>query len=123
MDLEKILPATETIRRFLERIAALYEPSQKRNMSHRYKKTASDRDISEYLVNESAPTEAYFSDTLAHLLSLAAHKPDVRARMQRYIGQWSRWTKLGLTTIKEFETCVQTLLPGLYSCWKPSAKR
>ena len=82
MDLDKILPATETIRRALERVAALYETSPKRNVSHRYKRTASDRDISEYQANEPAPTDAYFTNTLNHLLSLAAQKPDILAAMR-----------------------------------------
>jgi hypothetical protein len=124
MDHEKILPSTETIRRFHERAAALYEPSQSnRNVSRRYKKTASDRDISEYQVNEAAPTDAYFNDTLTHLLSLAASRPDVLANLRRYVGQWSRWLKLGLSTIKDFELSVQVFLPSISSCWMPCAKR
>lgn len=123
MDLDKILPATETIRRALEHVAALYESPPQENKSHRYKRTASDRDISEYQVNEPAPTDAYFTNTLNHLLSLAASKPDVIARMRRYLGQWARWTKIGLSIIKDFELSVHVLLPGIASCWIPSAKR
>jgi len=124
MDHEKILPSTETIRRSLERVTALYEPSQSnRNVSRRYKKTASDRDISEYCVNEEAPTDEFFTKTLGHLLSLAAQKPAVLASMRRYLGQWARWLKLGLTTIKDFELCVKVYLPGITSCWTPSVKR
>jgi RNA-directed DNA polymerase len=121
MDFETILPATETIRRAFERTAALYETSQKRNISRRYKRMTSDRDISEYQTNEPAPTDAYFQNTLNHLLSLAAYKPDVVARMRRYLGQWACWLKLGLSTNNVFETCVQTQLPGIYLCWTPGA--
>ncbi len=123
MDLKKILPATETIRRALERVAALYEPSQKKNVSHRYKRTASDRDISEYQANEPAPTDEFFTNTLNHLLSLAAQKPEVFARMRGYLGQWAHWTKIGLSTNNEYEACVSTHLPGIASCWMPGLKR
>lgn len=122
MDDQKFLPSTETIRRFHERAAALYEPSQgNRNVSRRYKETVSDRDISEYLVNEPAPTDGYFKDILAHLLTLAAQKPDTLATMRRYVGKWSRWLKLGLTTSNDFEVSVQNHLPGIFSCWAPGA--
>jgi hypothetical protein len=89
--------------------------------SRRYKKTVSNRDISEYQVNEPAPTDAYFNNVIVHLLSLAASKPDTFAAMRRYVGQWSRWLKLGLSTIKEFETYVLTFLPGITSCWMPGS--
>ena len=121
MDDQKILPSTETIRRFHERAYALYEPSQKRNVSRRYKKTGSNRDISEYQANEAAPTDGYFKDTLTHLLTLAAQKPDVLTRMRRYVGQWSRWLRLGLSTSNDFEVSVQNHLPGIFSCWVPGA--
>jgi hypothetical protein len=123
MDLEKILPATETIRRALERVAALYESSPKKNVSHRHKRTTSDRDISEYHVNEPAPTNEFFTNTLNHLLSLAASKPDILGVMRRYIGQWARWTKIGLSTIKDFEHYVQVFLPDIFSLWMSRAKR
>ncbi len=122
MDDQKILPSTETIRRFHERTAALYEPPQdNRNVSRRYKKTVSNRDISEHQANEPAPTDAYFSNNLAHLLSLAAQKPDTVAKMRRYVGQRSRWLRLGLSTSNDFEVSVQNHLPGIASCWVPGA--
>jgi RNA-directed DNA polymerase len=122
MNDQKILPSKETLRRFYERALALYEPPQiNRNVSRRYKKTVSKRDISEYQVSEAAPTDAYFQSIIAHLLSLAAQKPDAFAAMRKYIGQWSRWLKLGMSSIKEFETYVLTLLPSLSSCWRPGA--
>ena len=84
MDNQKILPSKETIRRFQMRAAALYEPSHTgKNISRRYKKTVSNRDISEYQVNESAPTDAYFNNIIVHLLSLATSKPDTFAAMRR----------------------------------------
>ena len=123
MDFETILPATETIRRALERVAALYESPPKKNKSHRYKRTASDRDISEYQVNEPAPTDAYFTNSLNHLLSLAASKPDVLGVMRRYLGQWARWLKLGISSITDFEQCIEVNLPGIFSLWMPRARR
>jgi len=123
MDDQKMLPSTETIRRFHERSLALYEPSQaNRNVSRRYKRNPHGRDISAHQATEPAPTEAYFQNILNRLLSLAAQKPDTLATMRRYVDQWCRWLKLGLTTIKEFDTCVQTLLPSLSACWGPGAK-
>ena len=39
----------------------------------------------------------------------------------RHVRKWASWLKYGLTTMKEFERNVQTLLPSLYSCWMPGA--
>jgi hypothetical protein len=117
MDDQKILPSQETIRRFLTRATALYESSQpNRNVSRRYKRNASHgRDISVYQVNEPAPIDDYFQSILSHLLSLAAQKNDTFATMRRYVRYWTRWLKI--STLKEFETSVQTLLPTIFSCW------
>lgn len=123
MDAQKILPSKETIRRFHERSSALYEPLQgNRNVSRRYKRNPHGRDISEYQVNEPAPTDAYFKNIITHLLSLAASSPDTLATLRRYVGQWARWLKLGLKTIEEFEHGVQSLLPSISSCWMPGAQ-
>jgi hypothetical protein len=129
---QKILPSKETIRRFHERAAALYEPSPKGNKSRRYKRTATDRDISDYQANEPAPTDEYFRTTLTQLLSLATQKPEKLGVMRRYLGRWMRpvlrslgvggWLKLGLSIIEVFELSVQRLLPSLFSCWGPGAK-
>ena len=124
MDDQKILLSQETIRRFHERATALYEPSQTtRNVSRRYKRnTPHGRDISMYQVNEPAPTDAWFRNILAQLISLAAQKPDRVVTMRRYVGKWTRWLKLGLSTLKEFELCVQTQPPSISSCWVAGAK-
>lgn len=67
--------------------AALYEPPQgNRNVSRRYKRNSHGRDISEYQVNEPAPTEVYFQNTLTHLLFLAAHNHDTLAAVRRSMG-------------------------------------
>jgi len=122
MDNQKILPSKETIRRFYERAAALYEPLQgNRNVSRRYKRNPHGRDISEYQVNETAPTDAYFKNILIHLLSLSAQKPDTFATLRKYVGQWTRWLTSGLSTLNEFETYVESQLPGISSCWMPGA--
>jgi hypothetical protein len=121
MDDQKILPAKETIRRFSERAAALYERSQAKGTSrHGRRNTAARRDISVYEVNEAAPTEAYASDILARLMSRAARSPDTLARMRRYLGKWARWLKLGISTIEGFDTYVQSFLPCIFSCWMPN---
>jgi RNA-directed DNA polymerase len=123
MDNQKILPSKETIRRFHERAAALYEPSHTcKNISRRHHKTVAYRDISEYQVNEAAPTDDYFKNIIAHLLSLAARIPDALATTRQYIGKWACWLKLGLSSIEEFESYVQALLPSVFSCWTPAPK-
>jgi RNA-directed DNA polymerase len=124
MDDQKILPSKETIRRFHERGTALYEPSQgNRNVSRQHKGNPHGRDISEYLVNEPAPTEADVQSIFAQLSALATHKPGTLATLRNYIRKWASWLKLGLSTLEEFEHCVQTLLPSIFSCWmlKPEA--
>jgi hypothetical protein len=121
MDNEKILPAKETIRRFSERASALYERLQVKGTSRPYERNRTvSRDISEYEVNEAAPTEAYVSDILARLMSRAARSPDTLARMRRYLGKWACWLKQGISTIEEFEPCVQSFLPCIASCWMPN---
>jgi hypothetical protein len=116
MDHKKLLPSKESIRRFHERITALYEqPQVNRNVSRRYKKK--DRDISLYQADEEAPTDVDFK--LNRLQSLASMHSDRLAIMRRYVGQWARWLKLGLSSIEKFETYVQTFLPSLLSCWTP----
>ena len=119
MDDQKILPSKETIRRFQERATALYEQSElTQKPSRRYKKNnAHNRDISVYQANEEAPTEEYFKNIIKALSALLALKPEIVTTMRRYLGQWSRWLKCGLSTIVEFEHHVQTLLPTISSCW------
>jgi hypothetical protein len=120
MDNQKILPAKETIRRFSERATALYECPQVKGTSRPYGRNRTvGRDVSEYQVNEAAPTEAYASDILARLMLRAARSPDTLARMRRYLGKWATWLKLGLSTIEEFEPYVQSFLPCIFSCWMP----
>jgi len=100
LDDQKILPSKETIRRFHERAVALYEPSSgNRNISRRYKRNPHQRDISEYQVNEPAPTEAYCQTILRHLLALAARQGDALATMRRYVGQWARLPDIRIIVI------------------------
>jgi hypothetical protein len=80
------------------------------------------RDISEYQVNEPAPTEEGVQNNFAQLLALAAHAPGTLAIMRKYIGQWTRWLRLGLSTIKAFETSDPMLLPSVSACWTPGAR-
>ena len=123
MDDQAILPSKETIRRAYERASALYEPSHgNRNVTRHNKRNLHGRDISEYQVNEPAPTEEEVQNNFAQLLTLAAHAPGTLAIMRKYIGQWARWLRLGLSTIKAFEECVQMLLPSVFACWAPGAR-
>jgi len=118
MDDQKILPSQETIRRFHERSTMLYEHS---HLTRRYKKNIPDRDISEYQANEAAPTNENFQEIYTALQAMALIKPDICAKLQRYLGQWARWLKLGLSAIAGFESDVQTQLPLLFSCWSKGA--
>ena len=116
MDNEKILSSQETIRRFHERATALYEqPRTNGNVSQRHRHV--DRDISQYPANEAAPTDAQFQSILAHLLSLAAQKPEILADMRRYVEQWACWLKIGLSTLAGFVSSVQTCLQSIILCW------
>ena len=135
IDHEKILPSKETIRRFHERTTALYEtpqacpersrragnnhhvPQFPRRRRRHHPKPATSRDISEYLVNEAAPTNAYLEGVLQNLLGIVARSPDKLAAMRRRFDLWKSWLKFGLTTIEEFATSVQNFLPCMFSCF------
>lgn len=120
-DDKKILPAKETIRRFHERAAALYERPQKNITSQRYMKSLNTRDISLYQVDEPAPKDEDFKNILFPLLA-ASKQPERLKRLRKYIDQWTCWLKLGLTMIKELETCVHAFLPSLFSHWSAGAQ-
>lgn len=113
MDHEKILPAKETIRRFLERgeqrislrTAALYERPHNQSKSRRCKEPV-NRDISDYSVNEEPPTDAYFQNIIAHLLSLSSKRPGVEAETRQYVRRWVCWLEQGLSSCAEFATSV-----------------
>ncbi len=109
----KILPAKETIRRFHERANALYKEDDIPSLSKNGSQTgcifiSSERD---------PPCDDYFKNFLISLLSLASSTPDKIKRLRRYVGQWARWLKLGLSSMEAFAACVQTALPSLFSCW------
>lgn len=102
----------ETIRRFHQRGPTLYEVLQdNRNFSRHHKRNPHGRDISEYHVNEPAPTEDYVQNIFAELLAVNAQRPGILATLRNYFCQWARWLKLGLSTLTEFATCVQTYGP------------
>ncbi len=109
MDHHTILPSKETIRRFSERSSALYEQSP----SYRSRQHTSDRDISKYQVNESAPTNADFNIILETLNACALKKRDLRERLQKYFRKWANWLVSGLSEVIAFKTCVQERLPTL----------
>ncbi|MBX9621096.1 MAG: hypothetical protein K2X28_03560 [Alphaproteobacteria bacterium] len=79
-------------------------------------KSLNTRDISLYQVNEGAPKDEDFKNIL-FLLVAAAKQPDRLKRVRQYIDQWTCWLKLGLTMIKELETCVHSFLPSLFLHW------
>ena len=120
-DDKKILPAKETIRRFHERAAALYERPRTNITSGRYMKSLNTRDISLYQVDEGAPKDEDFKNILLPLLA-AAKRPERLKRLRKYIDQWTCWLKLGLTMIKELETCVHAFLPSLFLHWSAGAQ-
>lgn len=109
MDHQTILPSKETLRRFSERASALYEQAP----SHRSRYYTSDRDISEYQANESAPTDADFNMILVALNALTLKNRDLRARLQKYIRKWSNWLVSGLADVIALKTCGHDMLPTL----------
>jgi hypothetical protein len=114
MDHQKILPSKETIRRFFERATVLYEQA---HLPRRYKKNLPERDISEYQVNEVAPTDAYFQEVLGTLSTMATTKPVLQAPLRRYLNQWACWLRFGLLSLPAYLSFVGTHLPSLFSCW------
>ena len=116
MDDQKILPSTETIRRFSERASVLYENSQ---LSRRYKKNIPYRDISMYQANESAPDDTYVHSILSTLREKAVLKPEFMARLRRYLAKWANWIKSGLSEIIECEQAIREHLPTLWACMVP----
>jgi hypothetical protein len=122
IDDQKILPSKESIQRFLSRGSVLYEPRQEnRKTSRRNRRHLNGREISEYQVNEEAPTDGHFKNILTYLLTSGSHKPDHLVALRKYVGQWTRWLKSGLSSLSEFETSVSAHLPCLFSCWRPGS--
>ena len=117
MDDKTILPSKETVRRFQERATAHYVPSQaNENVSHRHKRKATDRNISEYLTIEAAPTDADFVNIMTQL-SAAAQKNGTAAKLRMYVQKWTRWLRNGLGDIFHFEACVRSLMPSIADYW------
>src|SRR3990167_4214007 len=84
-------------------------------------KSLNTRDISLYQVDEGAPKDEDFKNILIPLLA-AAKQPEKLKRLRKYIDQWTCWLKLGLTMIKELETCVHAFLPSLFLHWSSGAQ-
>ena len=118
MDNKKILPSKETIRRFDERAFALYEQSLYPNDTlKKYKKQKQERDISNYQVNEEAPLNDYFKNVLSKIVKNAENKPEILKRLRKYLKQWARWIKLGLTDLEPFIKSVENHLSTLSCIW------
>jgi hypothetical protein len=114
-DQEKILPSMESFRRFSERAAVrLYEQSQGDKSRRRGNNVR--RDISEYQVNEPAPTDVSFRDILSRLSGLALQKQSTLGALRRYVRKWGRYLNVGLSPLAGFDASLRTLLPTVYSC-------
>jgi len=118
-DDKKILPSTETIRRFHERTAVFYERPFE-NLPRRYHNT--DRDISLYYVNEAPPSNDMLQDILEPLLEgdivLTHDEQKIFKRIrQQYVDKWMRWLWYGLSTVDEYLSDIKNHLPYLFSCW------
>ena len=103
-----LLPSLESIRRFHERSAVRYaQVSRRRHVSK------PSRDISDYQVNERAPTDEDITRVLCSLSWQIHQNPERQTHLQRYLQRWGWWFKNGLTEIDAFMTCVQVTLPSL----------
>jgi RNA-directed DNA polymerase len=112
MDDQTLLPSRETIRRFHGRASVLYEhPSL--TPSQRHRKLSSVRDHSEYPVHESAPDDSMFKEVIVSILRKAMTSTAVEKRLRRYIGQWTRWLRLGIETESSLIASVTSHLPSL----------
>ena len=103
-----LLPSLESIRRFHERSAVRYA-----QVSRRRPIPESNRDISDYQVNERAPTDEDITHVLCSLSWQINQNPDRQTHLQRYLQRWGCWFKSGLTEIDAFMTSVQLTLPSL----------
>ena len=114
MDAQKILPSQETIRRFYERTAARYAPPLEDSPRRSHNP---GRDISLYPANEAAPCNSMFEEILTAIMENSFNDRDVIQRMQQYVCQWTRWLRIGLSTVDEYLYSVQVFIPSLFSCW------
>ena len=103
-----LLPSLESIRRFHERSAVRYA-----QVSRRRQTPASNRDVSDYQVNERAPTDEDITRVLCSLSWQLHQNPDRQTHLQRYLQRWGCWFKNGLKEIDVFMTSVQLILPSL----------
>jgi len=104
----RLLPSLESIRRVHERSAVRYaQVSRRRHVSK------PSRDISDYQVNERAPTDEDITRVLCSLSWQIHQNPERQTHLQRYLQRWGWWFKNGLTEIDAFMTCVQVTLPSL----------
>ncbi len=103
-----LLPSLESIRRFHERSAVRYAQVSRRRQS-----SESNRDVSDYQVNERAPTDEDITRVLCSL-SLQLHQnPDRQTHLQRYLQRWGCWFKTGVTEVAAFMASIHIILPSL----------
>ena len=103
-----LLPSLESIRRVHERSAV-----RSAQVSRRRPVPETNRDISDYQVNERAPTDEDMIRVLCSLNWQLDQNPDRQTQIQRYLQRWGCWFKSGLTEIDIFMTCVKVSLPSL----------
>ena len=72
-----------------------------------------NRDISDYQVNERAPTDEDITRVLCSLSWQIKHNPERQTQIQQYLQRWGCWFYAGLKEIDAFMTCVHMTLPSL----------
>jgi len=64
-----------------------------------------------------ATTDEMLKDIITSLLDNTYDVQDVSKRIQKYIRQWARWVRIGLSTVEAFIHSINAHLPSLSSCW------
>jgi len=57
-----------------------------------------------YVVIGKRSISPSWNSSITVLHAMALRKPDICEKMQRYLGQWARWLKFGLSAIAGFES-------------------
>ena len=107
-----LLPSLESIRRFRERSIVRYAQPK---MSRR--RIPPSRDVSDYQVNERAPTDDDMTRVLWSISWQLTSQTDRARGLQTYLRRWSCWFKAGLTDNEAFMQSVAQILPSLAAIW------
>jgi hypothetical protein len=54
---------------------------------------------------------------LSKIVKNAENKPEILKRLRKYLNQWARWIKLGLTDLEPFIKSVENHLSTLDKIW------